>query len=277
MSPDIQRDARGNDPWVDRLSEYVDGGLTAAERGALEVHLAGCAACTQALDELRAVVSRAHALDDVPPAEDLWPGIAAGIAREAAAAPGRSARAPLGTADRMWWARRFEIGVPQLAAAGMLLIALSAGAVWLALRGPASAPVATSVRGAAPRPQAIAAKPTAPAGSTAIPASDAGAPAVGVPAIGAAATVPAIATNPGYDATIAALEQALDDGRGKLDPKTLRVIERNLRIIDHALAEARQAVAADPNNAWLQSHLAATMKRKVDLLRTATLLTAAQG
>jgi hypothetical protein len=36
-------------------------------------------------------------------------------------------------------------------------------------------------------------------------------------------------------------------------------------------------VAADPGNLWLRSHLAATMKQKVDLLRTATLLTAAQG
>lgn len=269
MGPDIERDERGRDPWIERLSEYLDGELTRADRAALETHLTSCATCTETLDRLRAVVSRAHALEDAPPARDLWPGIASQIASASAAVSGRRAREPLSTKDRMWWARRFELGVPQLAAAAVLLIALSACAVWLVVRGttPASMPVPSG--GTTPRPGAIASGPRTP---TAVPASDDGARADVAPTI-----VPAIATNPRYDASIAALEQALAEGRGKLDPKTLRTIERNLRIIDRALHEAREAVAADPNNTWLQSHLAATMKRKVDLLRTATLLTAAHG
>jgi len=269
MGPDAERGERGRDPWVDRLSEYLDGELTGAERAALESHVTACAACAEALEGLRAVVSRAQALEDAPPAEDLWPGIATQIA-SAVAVPERGARQPLSTSGRMWWARRFELGVPQLAAAAVLLIALSACAVWLAVRGttPATAPAA----GPTTRPGAIAAGPTDPTLPTAVSASDSGARSEVVPTI-----VPASATNPRYDASIAALEQALAEGRGRLDPKTLRIIERNLRVIDRALDEAREAVAADPNNAWLQSHLAATMKRKVDLLRTATLLTAAHG
>ena len=85
------------------------------------------------------------------------------------------------------------------------------------------------------------------------------------------------AGNAGYDAAVAELEDALASGRGRLDPRTLRVVEQNLRVIDRALDEARRAVAADPGNTWLRSHLAATMKRKVDLLRSATLLASTQG
>src|SRR2546430_8462046 len=65
-----------SDTWMERLSEYIDGTLAETERGALEAHLAGCAACRTALDELRRVVARARALDDRPPATDLWPAIA---------------------------------------------------------------------------------------------------------------------------------------------------------------------------------------------------------
>jgi len=264
MGLDIGRDERGRDPWIDRLSEYVDGDLAGAERTAFEAHLATCDTCAEALDDLRAVVSRAHALEDAPPAEDLWPGIERQIAP-------RRAHEPLTSDGRIWWGRRFELGVPQLAAAGVLLIALSAGAAWLAMRGPA---LQRPVVGARPGPGMIAAVPRSPDAApenrgatgespTVVPASDAG---------GRPEAVPAVVTNPGYDASIAGLEQALAEGRGQLDPKTLRTIERNLRVIDRALAEAREAVAADPNNTWLQSHLAATMKRKADLLRTATLL-----
>src|SRR5438445_400088 len=48
-----------SDTWTERLSEYIDSTLAEAERGALEAHLAGCAACRTTLDELRRVVASA--------------------------------------------------------------------------------------------------------------------------------------------------------------------------------------------------------------------------
>src|SRR2546423_14692201 len=65
-----------NDRWTDRLSEYLDGELGAADVAALEAHLPACADCRAALGELRRVVARAQALEDRPPATDLWPEIA---------------------------------------------------------------------------------------------------------------------------------------------------------------------------------------------------------
>jgi len=56
-----------SDPFTDRLSDYADGELDAAERAAVEAHLAGCAPCRTALDELGAVAARAKALSDPAP------------------------------------------------------------------------------------------------------------------------------------------------------------------------------------------------------------------
>jgi hypothetical protein len=242
--------------WSDRLSAYLDGELKSAERQRLEAHVASCAACAVALAELREVMARARTLVDAPPATDLWPAI------EAQLTPRNAAAKPRGTvvAGPSWWGRRFELGLPQLAAAAAVLVVLSAGVMWMAMRGgvmPAGGP------GGALAPSASL-RPAAPAPST---------PAPRPPDDGYNAAT----ANPRYDAAVAELEQALSDGKGKLDPRTLAVVQHNLQIIDSAIADARRAVAADPGNTWLRSHLATTMKKKVELLRSATMLASAQG
>src|SRR3989442_6483117 len=67
------------DQWPDRLPGSRAGELTSLERTAFEAHLASCDACRTTLDELRRVVTNARALDDRPPAADLWPAVAARI------------------------------------------------------------------------------------------------------------------------------------------------------------------------------------------------------
>src|SRR5881628_956720 len=106
------------DQWTDRLSEYLDGELTAPERTTLEAHLASCDGCRTTLEELRRVATNARALDDRPPAADLWPAVAARIGLS----PREQARPVV---------RRFAFTVPQLAAASVVLALLSGGAAWL--------------------------------------------------------------------------------------------------------------------------------------------------
>jgi hypothetical protein len=104
--------------WSDRLSDYVDGELAAAERRDMDVHLASCADCRALAEELRAVARRAGSLEDRPPASNLWPAIAARTGAPASR-----------------WTRRISFTLPQLAAAALALMVLSGGMVWMARLG----------------------------------------------------------------------------------------------------------------------------------------------
>jgi anti-sigma factor RsiW len=224
-----------SDQWINRLSEYLDGELSDGERIALEAHLQGCHECPTVLAELRQVVSRARTLKEEAPVEDLWPGIAQRIGAAAA----RSQTVEL--ASRR--SRRWSFSLPQLAAAGLALMTVSGGAVWL-LRGPAdqnAAPVAATV--AAGNPQAI-----------------------------NAAVTPGGSAEDSYATAVADLERVLANGRGQLARTTIRVIEENLAAIDRAIGQARSALKADPANLYLNTHLAETMRRKLELLRQAATL-----
>ncbi len=227
-----------SDLWLDRLSEYVDGELSAHEAGELEVHLRVCGMCVRTLEELRAVRSRAASLDDRPPATDLWAGIAARIRAGRATEPGVLSLE--GSSAR----RRLSFSVPQLLAAGLTLAALSGGGTWLAFRA-----------GGGNGGPTVAA---APAAATA---------QVALVAIGGA----------DYDRAVAELHGLLERHRGDLDTSTVRVLEESLASIDRAIADARSALAADPANGYLNMHLAASMRRKLDLLRRAAEIATARS
>ncbi|MGD8278753.1 MAG: zf-HC2 domain-containing protein, partial [Gemmatimonadota bacterium] len=111
------------DPWMARLSEYVDGELAADFRAELEAHLTGCPDCRAVVADLHRVRERASTLTDRPPPRDLWPGIAARIGTPVV---------PL--------RRRWTFTLPQLAAAAAVLLIVGAGGTGLWLRsgsGPA--------------------------------------------------------------------------------------------------------------------------------------------
>jgi hypothetical protein len=99
------------------------------------------------------------------------------------------------------------------------------------------------------------------------------------------ATTPgAGSTNPGTDVTAASfdataieseigqLQQALDRGHDKLDPKTVQVLEENLRIIRKATEDARRALEADPANRDLRQYFAGSVQSKLDLVRRSVAL-----
>lgn len=225
------------DQWTDRLSEYLDGELPEALRAEVEAHLMHCARCGAVLADLRRVAQQARALEDRPPSHDLW----AGIATRIGVTPSEGVPVvPL--SPRRSRARGLSFSLPQLAAAGIALMLMSGGAVWLL------------------RP----ATPTAPLSHGSLPL----APSAGT----AVSTASARSATASYDAAVADLQRVLEQGRGRIDPATVQVIERNLAAIDSAIAQAQRAVAADSANLYLNSHLAETMRRKLDLLRRAATL-----
>jgi len=215
------------------LSSYLDDEVTTLERLRVEGHLAQCAECRADLEALRALVRRAGALDDRPPEQDLWAGIA-----ERIGSADTSDVVPLAARRR-----HLVVSWVQLAAAASILIALSAGTATLLARraavqsgsGARTGTAATNVmlaRNAPPEAQIMA----------------------------------------GYDAPIRELQSALTARRGRLDTATVRVIEQSLRVIDAAIRQAQDALARDPNNPYLNGHLQRALDRKLDLLRQAATL-----
>ena len=77
-----------------------------------------------------------------------------------------------------------------------------------------------------------------------------------------------------FDRATNELSLILAAQRGRLRPETVALVERNLAVIDAAIAESRAALARDPANADLQHLWAATARQKVELLRWATRIAA---
>jgi len=93
-----------------------------------------------------------------------------------------------------------------------------------------------------------------------------------------AAATPAtlVSADPEYDAAIADLEAILSSMRDDLRPETVATIEQNLRIIDSAIEESREALLDDPANDYLNRHLSGYMQTKLEILRTVTSVASAQ-
>lgn len=224
-----------SDLHTDQLSAYLDHDLTPDEHDAMERHLDSCEECRDTLAQLARVKSHAAALVGPPAPTDLWAGIASriGTTGSTSASPARPALVlELPRRVRSWWA------APQwLPAAAAFLVVASV--VVFAMRGSwpgRSTPAVTS------------------------------APTTGVQAVAA-----------GFDAQqldleVQQLQQALERGRGKLDPKTIQVLEDNLRIIHKAIDDAKQALAEDPANRELQDYLTGSVQRKLELVRRAAVM-----
>jgi tetratricopeptide (TPR) repeat protein len=140
--------------------------------------------------------------------------------------------------------RRYSFSMPQLVAAGIALMVLSGAAVWMANRQAAvQVPAQAGLQQPAESPRA------APVNLADVP----------------------------YDEAVADLERALEAGRSRLDPTTVKVLESSLAAIDEAIEQSQRALSADPANTYLYSHLAAARQRKLALLRRASALADTEG
>ncbi|HET8656859.1 MAG TPA: hypothetical protein VFL93_15150 [Longimicrobiaceae bacterium] len=142
----------------------------------------------------------------------------------------RPSRAGIATPLRRSWVRN----PVWLAAAAVLLVMLASGLTALALR-----------RGA-PAPLALTPAAHLPAGLAAFHGSDGQ-----------------------YRAAVEQLQADFEARRDRLSPATVATIEKNLKIIDQAIAESRAALAADPNNADLPLMLSGVYQTKLELLQKA--------
>lgn len=220
--------------WTDRLSEYLDGGLSPEEATTIEAHLTECDECSEVLGELRSVMARARALEDAPPSRDLWEGIRDGISPAEAPEVVDLANRIAGVERTR---RRVSFSVPQLVAAALALVFASGGTAWMVRSN------------------------TADIGSR-------GAPLPATPAV-AVSSDPAV---PGDSQTdeLAELEELLARHRSELSPATVRILEKNISAIDRAIRDSLEALAADPGNTFLEGHLQRSRERKLEYLREAS-------
>ena len=238
--------SRYHSEWTDRFSDYLAEELDEAGQADVEAHLAECGACRDVLAELRAVVARARELGDLEPPRDLWSGIASAIGGPVRAWPrpgdrsvielpsARAAGAPLAARGAPGG---MGLGRAGLAAAAAGLVALSVGTTWW---------VAEARMGAAGAPETA----DTVVGGVALAAAE-GAPSADLAS------------------ELATLEDVLEAARGTLDPNTVLVLERNLGVIEQAIADSRDALALDPGNAFLSEHLERMYRRKLVYLQDA--------
>ncbi|MCC6244338.1 MAG: zf-HC2 domain-containing protein [Gemmatimonadaceae bacterium] len=235
-----------------RLSDYLEQSLDVSTRDTLDRHRASCARCDATVQALDSITRDAKRLPLLSPSRDLWAGIHAQL--DAPVIPiGTSEPLPRYIDDAHLSAStptltsvatrrpRFR----QLAIAATMLVAVSSAVTWQVARRV----VDTSASLAAD--------------------------SEGSPARRADSSVMRLAVaSPDvlYEEEIAALRDVVSERLSELDPETVAVLEKNIAIIDQAIAESRAALARDPNSRVVPGTLTRALESKVALLRRVALL-----
>jgi len=273
------------DEFAERLADLLEREIDEPTRAALEAHALSCADCGSVLADVRKLRIDASNLPLLEPGRDLWEGISRRI--DAPVIPLPTRENGFVRRERKWgrWA-------PMAAAAAVLVALTSLTTYYLTMRSHL-APVTTagnppviadSARGVtiggAPPAQTMASRPVDSATTRASAASN---QASAVPATPSAvrlvnrkvSAAEAYANEAQvYSREIARLHALVERRRAQLDPATINVIERNLKVIDDAIAQCRLALVKDPASRYLIESLNNALETKVELLRTATMLPA---
>jgi len=266
--------------FVESVSDLLEREVTEPARAAMERHAIECAECGALLADLRKLRIDATNLPELTPSRDLWSGIAARI--DAPVIPLPSAHRVTEDA-RVLTSRRWQ-WVRYAAAAAFLIAATATTTYYLATAGQDNASrlaVGTSSPSPSSPTGADSSSVTMPNVAAAIVDSGSGRASVVPPETSAEpVTTRARAqlastrftADQVYGNEISRLRSLVERRRSQLDPVTIGVIERNLRVIDEAIAQCRAALAKDPASRFLMESLNNALETKVELLRTAAML-----
>ena len=229
--------------WIDEL---VDGTIVPIRRAELERHLAGCAACRALVADVETIRDTAASLDPLEPPAGVWLQIAGTLRQQGRVAtrPQPAAKSPV-----------HHTALMAIAATLLLLVGGSVAMLWTQFRGQnAASPTVATAPAVAPSP---------------LPAGNAQADV----AVESVETEFRLAEQH-YQNAIAKLEQAarLDQAakggsQAALDPQTAAMLQKNLQVIDQAIAESRSALKAEPLSAPARDSLFDALRRKVALLQ----------
>lgn len=215
--------------YQDAIHELVDGTLGAVRRAELQTHLDVCDACRALAADLRRIREVAGALKPVQPRDHVWMQIAGRLRQE-----GRVTGA-VPTRPR-------HLAV--LAIAATLTLAVG-GSLYVLRTADTSAPASSGATAAADRPGNA-------ASSNAVQSI----------------TNDLTVAEQHYQSAIAKLQEVAKSGDGAIDPETAAVLERNLQVIDQAIAESRTALKTEPQSAPARDSLFEALRQKVTLLQS---------
>jgi hypothetical protein len=260
------------DRFADLLSDYLERDVDESTRAQIEAHAASCNDdCGALLADLRKLRVDAANLPELTPSRDLWTGISERIQTPVVALSpaGRMIERSSGRQRRV--SSRVWMG---LAAAG--LVAVTATVTHQITKrslvpGPSQQVASVSPKTASGPSQTS----TTPAtlATLAVVDSTAGRAA----AAPSAAAQTSLASNrptaeQTYNEEISRLRTVVAQRRSQFDSATVAVIERNLGVIDQAIAQCKQALRKDPHSQFLMESLNGALDDKVQLLRTAAML-----
>jgi anti-sigma factor RsiW len=213
------------------LHAALDAPLPPADAAALAAHLDACSTCRDLEADLSLVRGASESLEPPIVSTAMWPALAAQLEREGLL----TAAATAGPTRRPWQTYTW------MALAASLLAAVGAALVW---------------RTADPMSPSIATAPAATAPGNAR----------------AARTVEAIEIElrlaaEHYEKAITALEGLAAEDRTRIDPAVAQVVERNLVLIDTAIADSRTALQGQPGSLVAQASLFDAYRQKVSLLQ----------
>ena len=261
------------------LPDYLEGTLDGSLRASVERHLRECVRCAGLVRDLENIRDEAATFPDLVPSRDLWAGIEARIA--APVIPLAARPEPQRRRVPAW------MGI-----AAAALIVSTAGVTYMltarSLRPGVDSRVALETP-ASQTPTTISATP----GSTTEGMESRGAEGQrNVPdksggnglarrstetsPSGAFATLVSQTqpTEAVYGKEIEMLQAIVKQRKTQLDSSTVAIIQRNLDIIDAAIAQSRAALSVDPASRMLGQQLTHALDKKVELLRTAAMLPA---
>jgi hypothetical protein len=286
----MMTDAMNCGRFNEQLMDYLEHDVDAATRASVEHHAVTCDECGTLLADVRKVRVDAANLPELAPSRDLWSGIAARI--ETPVVP-IGAGATGGVTGERTAPRTSHRTVRRLVNAALIAASLVAAAVIGYGARDLEREIAQQpdVPTVIAKPSVILPDSVVPRDFAQVPAADASLPASPVTPDGRIGTPPPVtsasAASPpravevqlavarltaDYDREIARLRVLIDQRRSQLDPMTVSVIERNLAVIDTAIAESRRAIVNDPSSRFLIEFLNQSLRDKVELMRTAALL-----
>lgn len=218
--------------YRDVIQELADGTLGPVRRSELQTHLDQCDDCRALAADLQKIRDAAAAFERPQPPEHVWMQIAGRLRQE-----GRI-QAPATPAPRN---RHFAL----LALAATLVLAVGASIyVLLPLR---QQRMADQVSGAGASPLS-------------------GGNATGADTVKSIADDLQVAEQH-YQSAIDKLQKAADLNDGTIDRQTAEVLQKNLQVINGAIAESRAALQTDPQSAPARESLFEALRQKVTILQ----------